>query len=34
MMTFDFSSLYRSTFGFDHLADMFDTGLGILAASI
>ena len=27
MMSFDFSPLYRSTIGFDRLADMFDTAL-------
>jgi molecular chaperone IbpA len=27
MMTFDFSPLYRSTIGFDRLADMFDTAM-------
>jgi molecular chaperone IbpA len=27
MRTFDFSPLWRSTIGFDHLADLFDTSL-------
>jgi len=33
MMSFDFSPLYRSTIGFDRLADLFDTALSAEVSS-